>query len=190
MRWPEGPPHLALNPPSFFFLFFGCFFCFCFFWRVKGQVRWPKGPPYLALNPPYLFLLLFCFVFCFFVLFFGCLIQKTLFFPRKGHFLFSVFLFLSLAFFGLPLFCVSLSLSLFFLLLFLSSCLSGFFAVFWFLVLVSFFIFLSFLLFFHERNNIKKINCKFFSSSIFSLFLVSCLFSFKFLFLIFAISSV
>ena len=33
----EGwPPHLALNPPCFLFLFFFvfCFFVFCFFWRV------------------------------------------------------------------------------------------------------------------------------------------------------------
>ena len=30
VRWPKGPPHLALNPP-FIFLFFVClFFCFCF----------------------------------------------------------------------------------------------------------------------------------------------------------------
>ena len=42
VRWPEGPPHLALNPPYFicfcFFVFF-CFlfffvFCCLFFWRV------------------------------------------------------------------------------------------------------------------------------------------------------------
>ena len=26
VRWPEGPPHLALNPPYFFFVLF----CFCF----------------------------------------------------------------------------------------------------------------------------------------------------------------
>ena len=64
VRWPEGPPHLALNPPYFFFLFFFCCF-FGFFWRVKGQVRWPKGPRHLALNPPYCFF--FCFLFCFFV---------------------------------------------------------------------------------------------------------------------------
>ena len=29
MRWPEGPPHLALNPPYLFFLF--VFFWFSFF---------------------------------------------------------------------------------------------------------------------------------------------------------------
>ena len=144
-------------------------------------MRWPEGPPHLALNPPYLFLLflLFCF---FWVLFFGCLIQKKPCFPpEKGIFcLFSVFLFLSpLAFFGPPSFSVSLSLSLSFLLFFLSSFLSLFFAVFWFLVSVSFFIFLSSLLFFHERNNIKIFNCKFFFSEIFSLFLVSCLFLFQ-----------
>ena len=68
VRWPEEPPHLALNPPSVLVFFF-CFVFFCFVWRVKGQVRWPKGPPHLTLNPPYLFLLLFCFVFCFW--FFG-----------------------------------------------------------------------------------------------------------------------
>ena len=34
VRWPKGPPHLALNPPYFLFVFmFLCFFCFafCFF---------------------------------------------------------------------------------------------------------------------------------------------------------------
>ena len=74
VRWPKGPPHLALNPPYFlvfvFCLLFFCFLClflgflfflcFCFFWGFKGQVRWPKGPPHLALNPPYF---LFCFFF-------------------------------------------------------------------------------------------------------------------------------
>ena len=42
VRWPEGPPHLALNPPYFlvfvfcllFLFFFVVFFFFCFFWRV------------------------------------------------------------------------------------------------------------------------------------------------------------
>ena len=56
VRWPEGPPHLALNPPYLFFLFLFCFCFFCFlFGGFKGQVRWPEGPPHLALNPPYLF---------------------------------------------------------------------------------------------------------------------------------------
>ena len=35
VRWPKGPPHLALNPPYLFLLFFfggGCFvFWFCCF---------------------------------------------------------------------------------------------------------------------------------------------------------------
>ena len=52
VRWPEGPPHLALNPNFFlcfflFFLFFCCFFsCFCLFVFLEGlRVRWggPKG---------------------------------------------------------------------------------------------------------------------------------------------------
>ena len=50
VRWPEGPPHLALNPPSFFFFCFFLFFCFfvfflvVFFWEGL-RVRWggPKG---------------------------------------------------------------------------------------------------------------------------------------------------
>ena len=37
VRWPKGPPHLALNPPYFFVFVFLLFFCvfleaFCFFW--------------------------------------------------------------------------------------------------------------------------------------------------------------
>ena len=85
-------------------------------------------------------------------------------------FIFSVSLSFSLSLFWPPSFCVSLSLSLFFLLFFLSSFLSLFFAVFWFLVFVSFFLFLSSLLFFHERNNIKKFNCKFFLHQYFRFF--------------------
>ena len=45
VRWPEGPPHLALNPPYFICFCFICFsfvlfsflfflFFVCFFWRV------------------------------------------------------------------------------------------------------------------------------------------------------------
>ena len=153
-----GPPHLALNPP-FSFVFF-CFFCF-FFGGFKGQVRWPEGATSLGPKPSFL---CFCFVW-FFVLFFGLLLiqKKPCFPPEKGIFcLFSVFLFLSpLAFFGLPLFLfLFLCLSLFFS-FFLSSFLSFLFAFFWFLVFVSFFLFLSSLLLFHERNNIKILNCKF-----------------------------
>ena len=128
-------------------------------------MRWPKGPPHLALNPPYL---LFFFVFFWFVVvpFLSLLCNtKNCFPPRKGHFLFifeCLPLFL-LSFFGAPPFSISLSLSLSFLLFCLSSFLSFFFAFFWFLVFVSFFLFLSSLLFFHQRNNIKIFNCKFFS---------------------------
>ena len=80
-----------------------------------------------------------------------------------------------LSLFWPPPFSMSLPLSLacssifFFLLVF--------FAFFWFLLFVSFFPFVSSLLLFHERNNIKTFNCTFLFSSIFSLFfcLVSCL---------------
>ena len=40
MRWPKGPPHLALNPPYFFlFFFFLCLFFICF---LIGK---PSFPP-------------------------------------------------------------------------------------------------------------------------------------------------
>ena len=55
VRWPEGPPHLALNPPYFIcfcfffplccFLFFFVFFVFLFVFLEGLRVRWggPKG---------------------------------------------------------------------------------------------------------------------------------------------------
>ena len=109
-------------------------------------------------------LVVFWFVFCF-------LKQKKLvFLPEKGiSCLFSVFLFLfPLAFFGIPLF------------LFLFLCLSVFFFVFFLFVfpfcvllvpcfcLFCFFFFIAF--FFHERNNIKILNCKFCLHQYFSFF--------------------
>ena len=52
VRWPEGPPHLALNPPYLLFVFC-CFllfllfvlFWFCLFFGKGLRVRWggPKG---------------------------------------------------------------------------------------------------------------------------------------------------
>ena len=173
VTWPEGPPHLALNPPYFFFVsFFFVFVFFCF--GFKGQVRWPKGPPHLALNPPYLLF------FCFFV--FPFFTKNLVFPPRKGHLclFLSVSLSFSLAFFGLPLFqifflCLSLLLVLF------SSFLSFFFAFFCFLFFVSFFHFLSSLLLFREKNNIKIFNYKVFLHQSFLFF--GCLSSFLFEFL-------
>ena len=110
VRWPKGPPHLALNPPYclvfVFCLLFFCFFVWLFFVSVflggfKGQVRWPKGPPHLALNPPYLF---FCFLFFLFFLLpclYLLLIGKHSFPPKKGNFclFICVFLCFSLALF-------------------------------------------------------------------------------------------
>ena len=48
VRWPEGPPHLALNPPYLFFCFcfvFVLFVYFLFFCLEGLRVRWggPKG---------------------------------------------------------------------------------------------------------------------------------------------------
>ena len=117
VRWPKGPPHLALNPPYFLFSFlcspflfsflFICFFCFLFllffvfFGGFKGQVRWPKGPPHLALNPPhFICFCFFLFFLCFLFLVFAFAGKKTLFSPKKG--IFCVF------FLCLPLFLFSL----------------------------------------------------------------------------------
>ena len=36
MRWPKGPPHLALNPPYFVFVLFLLFFCFFFVFFCFG----------------------------------------------------------------------------------------------------------------------------------------------------------
>ena len=118
---------------------------------------------------------LFSFSFLGFLFFFFALLslvfnrQKTGFPPRKGHFLliFNGSLSLSLNLFWPPPFSVSLSLSLCCSFLF-PSFLSFFFAFFLFLVFVCFFPFLSSLLLFHEKKNIKIVNCNFFPE-IFSL---------------------
>ena len=154
-------------------------------------MRWPEGPPHLALNPPYLFLLFLLFCFLLFVLFFVFFsYKKNLVFPRNGHclFIFSVSLSFSLSLFWPPSFSVSLCLSLSFLLFFLSSFLSFLFAFFGFLVCVSFFPFLSSLLPFHERNNIKILNCKLCLHQYFLFFWFPVFFWFQVPFLIFAIS--
>ena len=41
VRWPKGPPHLALNPP-FFVLFFCFFFCFLFLFFVFCFFFWGR----------------------------------------------------------------------------------------------------------------------------------------------------
>ena len=190
MRWPEGPPHLALNPPYLLFVSFLFFFCFCgvfCFGGFKGQVRWPKGPPHLALSPPYLFVVLFFF---FSFPFFASNRRNPVFPPRKGHFclFLNVSLCFSLAFFGLPLFQL-LFLCLSLLLFFLSSFLPVFH--FCFLLLPCFWS-LSFLFFllcfcFMKRTSKYSITKSFFIN-IFSLFgfLSSFLFEipFSYLFLL------
>ena len=146
----------------FQFLFFSCWFFWLFLFSLFLCFL---GPPHLALNPPFLFFFCFCFVFvfviCLFLSFLCFLIHKNLVFPlEKGIFclVLSVSLCFSLAFFWPPPFSISLSLSLscscpfFFLLVFLVCFLLV-------LVYVSFFPFLSSLLLFHERNNIKIFNC-------------------------------
>ena len=169
MRWPEGPPHLALNPPYFLFVsfFFFCFFCFLF-WRVgSGEVARKAT----SLDPkPSLFVY---FLFSFLSLLFNT--KKPVFPLEKGIscLFLSVSLCFSLAFFGLPLFqliflCLSLRIVLFFFLPVFLFC-------FILLVFVSFFPFLSSLLLFHEKNNIKIFNYKVSFISLFSFFgFLSC----------------
>ena len=178
-------PKPSLFLVCFFFLFL---FCFCF-GGFKGQVRWPKGPPHLALNPPYILFLCFFGCVCCSFPFFALSIQENLVFPlEKGIFLFifeCLPLFLLSFFWPPPFSSVSFSvLSLLLVRFSFPSC-SFFFAFFCFLVFVSVFPFLFSLLLFHEKNNIKIFQLQNFPSSIFSLFLVSCLlFSLKSLFLL------
>ena len=181
MRWPEGPPHLAPNPPYLLFVFccFCCFCCFgfvCFLGGFKGQMRWPKGQPHLALNPPYLFIFIIVFVFCSCPFFdFNC--QNLVFPSKEGIFVyFLCFSFLLPQPFLTSPFSVFLSLSL------SCSCLSFFLLVFLVCFLfVScfcffFFILLSSLLLFSEKNNIKLLKLQFlFFINSFLFFMVSCL---------------
>ena len=133
-------------------------------------MRWPEGPPHLALNPPFfgggsLFVFVFCFLCCFFCSFpFLVFNRKTLFFALKRAFFvyFQCFSFFPpLTFLASPSFCFSFSVSLLLLSFFLPSCLSFLLNI-CFLSLSLFFNFLSSLLFFHEKNNMKILNCNFF----------------------------
>ena len=85
VRWPKGPPHLALNPPYFFVFVFLLFFLFL----LEGlRVRW-GGPKGTSLGPkPSLFsFCFFWFLFFFFALLSLFLIDKKPVFPlEKGIF--------------------------------------------------------------------------------------------------------
>ena len=89
MRWPEGPPHLALNPPYLFFCFCFVFVLFCFFafyfGGFKGQVRWPE---FCTLS--------YHFVFFFCPQFSGNFLKIAFFKKRVQNLGFSVFSVLSL----------------------------------------------------------------------------------------------
>ena len=105
VRWPKGPPHLALNPPYLFFLFFWvlffsllCFLCLlidkktCFFPLEKGVFC--LFSMFLFLSPLTFFgLPFFCFPFSVSLLLF------SFYLPSCLSFLLSFsFLFLSLSF--------------------------------------------------------------------------------------------
>ena len=63
VRWPEGPPHLALNPPYFLFVFlFFCWFLLVFVCFFCLRVRW-GGRRATSLGPkPSLFVFFFWFL--------------------------------------------------------------------------------------------------------------------------------
>ena len=91
---PEGPPHLALNPPYLFFVLF----LFCFFFVGSGEVA--RRATSLGPKPSlFVFFCLFSFGFVFFLVHFLSLflIEKSCFPPPKRAFFvfFSVFPFLS-----------------------------------------------------------------------------------------------
>ena len=120
-----------------------------------------------SLGPkPSLFVFFVCFFFWFLSLF---LIEKPCFPPKKAFFvfLFQCFPFFLPSLFWPPPFSLSLSQSLCFSSFFLSF-FSFFFVFFLFLVFV--FVFLSSLLLFHEKNNIKIFNYKGFVHQSFLIF--------------------
>ena len=193
VKWPFGPPHLALNPPYCFFVFCCCYlFCFGGF---KGQV----GICFLFVLFVFICFYLFfsCFVLYFFVSLFCsflCFSLKNLSPPTKVFLvIFECLPLFLLSLFWPPTCWISLSLSLslslscyflsFFLLVF----------VFVFLLVPSFCLFLfCFSVFFalvNENNNINIMLQSCFNQS-FSFSWVSCLaISFKSLSLIFFFSS-
>ena len=64
MRWPEGPPHLALNPPYFFLLlFFVAFFCSFPFFVFHRKTCFPPKSASLSFSLAFLGLPLFHFHF-------------------------------------------------------------------------------------------------------------------------------
>ena len=46
VRWPKGPPHLALNPPHFIYF---CFFCFLVFALLEKTCSPPKNGHFLCI---------------------------------------------------------------------------------------------------------------------------------------------
>ena len=165
-----------------------CFaFAFAFFWGFEGQARWPEGPPHFALNPPYLF--------CFVIfwggrgLFLFRFLRKPCSPPQNGilaHFSVSPFVLPSNSFsFPFSHSHISLALSLWYF----SFSILSFFSCFLLFLVASFFLcfFVSlpcFFAFVSWKERHQNIQVRKFSSSILSVYLVSCLvFSFKSLFL-------
>ena len=71
VRWPKGPPHLALNPPYFLFVFCFCFFfCFAFFFAflslcfIDKKTCFPPKKGHFCCS-------FFCVSLCFFLAFLG-----------------------------------------------------------------------------------------------------------------------
>ena len=159
VRWPKGPPHLALNPPYFIwfvFLFFGfcfyilfCFlflsFVFSFFGRVYGSGEVAQRATSLGPKPSSCFLFSFIFISLFSFLCFPFFVfnRKTLLSHWKRPFwsvylcfpLFLFSLFWTSPFFPFLFLCLSLCLSL--SCSFLSSCVPVFHFCFWFLLFLS-----------------------------------------------------
>ena len=99
MRWPKGPPHLALNPPYLFFLFFG-FFVFFFalrslFFNRQKTCFFPLEKGIFCLFSMFLFLSpLTFFGLPLFLFLFLCLSFVFFFLPSFLSFFFVFFLFL------------------------------------------------------------------------------------------------
>ena len=172
VRWPKGPPHLALNPPYFVFVF--VFFCFCFFFFAFLSLFLIDKKNCFPLKKGH-FCLFFSVSHCFSLAFFGpppilpflflCLSLVLFFRPSFLFFIFS-FWFLLFLFVVFAFLFQDVLLFLFFsaccLVLFLNHNMSFLFAlhlVFWFLLFFCSSCF-AILLFFDFWKPVKNISEK------------------------------
>ena len=109
VRWPKGPPHLALNPPYFICFLFFCFFFFCVSLSLLLLEKKPVFPPKQGI-----FVYFFCVSLCFSLALFHFLLFLSLSLSLSLALSLSLSLFVSLSLsvlFLFPSFLLFISLS-------------------------------------------------------------------------------